>query len=130
MSILATALSGSLAAAQPPNPVVTMNVTLPNGQVKELSAPESGLATVTLADGTEIGVRPTIQDAKPWTRVVVTFFKLPTPTRSTQEIGEVEAKTGGAAVQSKTTPSFKVAVTRVTPPETAAAPAPQPTTSR
>jgi hypothetical protein len=130
MSILATIFCGSIAAAaQTPNPVVTMNVTLPDGQAKELTAPESGLATVTLADGTEIGVRPTIQDSKPWSRVVVTFFKLPTASHSTQELGGVEVKTGGPVVQTKTTPSFKVAVTRVAPPETPAA-APAHSTSR
>jgi hypothetical protein len=34
-------------------------------ETKELSAPESGLATFSLKDGTEIGVRPTILDSKP-----------------------------------------------------------------
>src|SRR4051812_11178840 len=102
-------LAGNLIGAQP-NPIVRMTVTLPDGQTKDLSAPESGLATFTLKDGTEIGVRPTILDAKPWTRVVVTFFKLPTATHASEEIGAVEVRTGGPAGESKTSPVFKVAV--------------------
>jgi hypothetical protein len=42
-----------------------MSVTLPYGRTRELTAPESGLATLTLKDGTEYGVRPTIQDSSP-----------------------------------------------------------------
>lgn len=102
-------LAGSLATAQP-NPIVKMTVTLPDGQTKQVSAPESGLATFTLKDGTEIGVRPTILDSKPWTRVVVTFFKMPTTDHATEEIGAIEVKTGGPAVQAKTNPVFKVSV--------------------
>jgi len=108
-------LAGNLAGAQP-NPVVKMTVTLPDGQTKDLSAPESGLATVTLKDGTEIGVRPTILDSKPWTRVVVTFFKMPTATHASEEIGAAELKTGGPAEQVTTGPMFKVAVTGVSEP--------------
>jgi len=108
-------LAGSLAAAQP-NPVVKMTVTLPDGQTKELTALESGLATMTLKDGTEIGVRPTILDSKPWTRVLVTFFRTPTATHASEELGEVEVKTGGPAVLAKTSPAFKVAVVGVSEP--------------
>ena len=96
-------------------PVVTMSVTLPDGQTRELTAPESGLATVALKDGEEIGFRPTIQDDRPWSKVTVAVFKMPTATHATQLLGEVELKTGGPAVQSKTTPAFKIAVTKVTP---------------
>jgi hypothetical protein len=45
--------------------IVKMSVTLPNGETKQLSAPESGVAAFSLKDGTEIGVRPTILDSKP-----------------------------------------------------------------
>lgn len=113
-------LATSLAAAQP-NPVVNMNVTLPGGQAKQLSAPESGLATLTVSDGTEIGVRPTIMDSKPWSRVVVTFFRMPTTNHAAEEIGSVEARTGAAAVQTKTTPVFKVSVQSVSEPSEPAA---------
>lgn len=109
-------LAGSLAAAQP-NPIVKMTVTLPDGQTKELSAAESGLATFTLKDGTEIGVRPTILDSKPWTRVVVTFFRMPTATHASEEIGSVEVKTAGPALTAKTNPALKVAVVSVSEPQ-------------
>jgi hypothetical protein len=111
--LLAALVAGSTASAQPHAPIVTMNVTLPDGQSQQLTAPESGLATVKLKDGSEIGVRPTILDAKPWNRVLVTFFKAPAASEPGAELGSVEVRKGAAAAQSKTTPAFKVAVTNV-----------------
>lgn len=113
----ATLLAGSLVAQ--PNPIVKIAVTLPDGETKELSAAESGIATFTLKDGTEIGVRPTILDSKPWTRVAVTFFKMPTASHASEEIGSAEVKTGGPAVAAKTTPAYKVAVVSVSEPSAA-----------
>ena len=111
-------LTGMLAAAQSHAPVVTMSVTLPDGRTQELTAPESGLATVSLKDGTEYGFRPTIQDSAPWNRIVVTIFRTATTSSPTQIVGELELKRGGPAVDSKTDPSFKVAVPNVSPPAT------------
>jgi len=111
-------LAGMLAGAQSSAPVVTMSVTLPDGRSQELTAPESGLATVSLKDGTEYGFRPTIQDSAPWNRIVVTIFRTATTTAPTQILGEIELKRGGAAIDSKTNPSFKVAVPKVSPPAT------------
>jgi hypothetical protein len=111
-------LMGMLAAAQSYAPVVTMSVTLPDGRTQEVTAAESGLATVNLKDGTEYGFRPTIQDSSPWNRIVVTIFKTATTNAPTQILGEVEIKRGGPAVDSKTNPSFKVAVPKVSPPPT------------
>jgi hypothetical protein len=54
------ALTGILAAAQSYAPVVTRSVTLPDGRTQEVTAAESGPATVSLKDGTEYGFRPTI----------------------------------------------------------------------
>ena len=96
-------------AAQLYAPVVSMVVTLPDGQTKELSAAESSLAHVTLKDGTEYAFRPTMNDDR-GTTTVVTIFKM---TPSTEQLGAVEVKLGAAAVTSKTTPAFKVAVPRV-----------------
>ena len=107
---------GMLAAAQSHAPVVTMSVTLPDGRTQELTAAESGLATVNLEDGTEYGFRPTIQDSTPWSRIVVTIFRVATTNAPTQVLGEIELKRGGPAVDSKTSPSFKVAVPKVSPP--------------
>jgi hypothetical protein len=45
-------------------------LTTPDGRTHELTAAESGLATLTLKDGTEYGYRPTIQDSSPWNRIV------------------------------------------------------------
>ena len=104
-----------VASAQTYAPVVTMSVTLPDGRTQELTAPESGLATVSLKDGTEYGFRPTIQDGTPWNRIVVTIFRTATTNASTQILGEIEVKRGGPAADSKTNPSFKVAVPRVSP---------------
>jgi hypothetical protein len=112
------ALMGMLAAAQAYAPVVTMSVTLPDGRTQEVSAAESGLATVNLKDGTEYGFRPTIQDSAPWNRIIVTIFRTATTNAPTQILGEVEVKRGGPAVDSKTTPAFKVAVPKVSPPAT------------
>jgi hypothetical protein len=103
-------------AAQPDHPLVTLSVTLPDGQTQELKAAESRLATVTLKDGAEYGFRPTILDSHPWSRVVVTVFRMPTASQASQQLGEVELKTGGPGAQTKTTPSFKVAVVKVDPP--------------
>ena len=71
-------LAGILVGAQPSAPVVTLSVTLTDGRTQELTAPESGLATVSLKDGTEYGFRPTIQDSMPWNRIVVTIFRMAT----------------------------------------------------
>src|SRR4051812_26845569 len=106
-SLLTALFSGTLLHAQV-GPSVRMSVTLPDGTVKELVARESGLAELSLPDGTSIGLRPTILDSKPWNRVVVTFFKMPTATHAAEEIEAVETKTGGAAVQMKERPALKV----------------------
>ena len=80
-------LAGMLAGAQSSAPVVTMSVTLPEGRTQELTAPESGLATVSLKDGTEYGFRPTIQDSMPWNRIIVTIFRMATTNAPTQTLG-------------------------------------------
>jgi hypothetical protein len=77
------------------------------------------LATVRLEDGTEYGFRPTIQDGMPWNRIVVTIFRTATANAPTQILGDVQLKRGSPPVDSKTNPSFKVAVPKVSPPATA-----------
>ena len=104
------------AAAQAYAPVVTMTVTLPDGRTQELTAPESGLATLQLKDGSEYGFRPTIQDSSPWNRVVITIFKTATNSAPTTVLGDLELRRGGPSVESKTNPSFKVSVPKVSPP--------------
>lgn|SRR5690242_9225247 len=114
--VLIGLLSGVIAVAQAYSPVVYMTVALPDGDTRQMSAPESGLAMLTLKDGREFGLRPTILDDKPWTHVVVTIFTMATASQATQKLGEVDLKTGAPAVPSQTTPLFKIAVTKVAPP--------------
>jgi hypothetical protein len=109
-------VTSALAAAQAYAPVVTISVGLPDGRTQELTAPESGLAMVSLEDGTEYGFQPTIHDSMPWNRIVVTIFKMAATNSPTQILGEVELKRGGPPTDSKTNPSFRVAVPKVTPP--------------
>jgi hypothetical protein len=111
--VLATVASVPLAATPPDSPLVTMAVTLPSGEVKTLAAHDSETVTFKVADGTEFGVRPTIIDSKPWTRTNVTFFRMPTTSATTAEVGTAEARTGAAAVSVKGTPAFKVAVSTI-----------------
>ena len=94
-------------------PTVTMSVTTPDGKTQEVSARESETATLKVGS-TEYKVRPTILDAKPWNQVKVTIFKAATAQAPDQTLGEIELKTGAAAVASQTTPVFKIAVTKVT----------------
>ena len=68
----------TIVSAQPYVPLVTMSITTADGQTKDLTAHESGLATLRVKDGAEYGFRPTIQDSTPWSRVVVTIFKTAT----------------------------------------------------
>ena len=114
--VLVAMMLSAVAAAQPYAPIVTMIVTMPDGRIQELTAAESGLATVTLKDGTEYGFRPTIQESAPWNRIVVTIFTGATERASTTVLGEIEVRRGGPAVESKTSPSFKVSVPKVSGP--------------
>jgi hypothetical protein len=116
LALFLAVLAGASLGAQAHRPVVHMTVSLPDGQKVALSAPESGLAKTTTKDGTEYGFRPTIQDDK-WTRVIVTIFRMATAKAPTEELGEVELKTGGPALDTKTKPAFKIAVVKVDPPE-------------
>lgn len=114
--VLVAMMLSALVAAQPYAPIVTMVVTMPDGRTQELTAAESGLATLTLKDGTEYGFRPTIQDSSPWNRIVVTIFRNATAAAPTTVLGEIELRRGGPAVDSKTTPSFKVSASKVSAP--------------
>jgi hypothetical protein len=111
--VLVAMMLSVVAAAQPYAPIVTMVVTMPDGRIQELTTAESGLATLTLKDGTEYGFRPTIQDSAPWNRIVVTIFRSATASAQTTVLGEIELRRGGPAVDSKTNPSFKVSVPKV-----------------
>jgi hypothetical protein len=114
--VLVAVMLSAVAAAQASAPIVTMVVTMPDGRTQELTAAESGLATLTLKDGTEYGFRPTIQDSAPWNRIVVTIFRSATTSAPTTVLGEIEVRRGRPAMDSKTNPSFKVSVPKVSAP--------------
>lgn len=114
-SALLVASAALVAAADPYAPVVTLSVTPPGGKAQELAIPESGVKIIKIGN-TEYKFRANIYDSKPWNNVLVTIFKGPTATQPDQVLGEVELKTGGPAVTSKTTPAFKLQVLKVTAP--------------
>ncbi|HWE51597.1 MAG TPA: hypothetical protein VG273_17525 [Bryobacteraceae bacterium] len=93
-------------------PQVTMSIRLPDGQTRELTARESGMVTVAIKDGREFGFRPTMQDDK-GTHISVTIFNMGTATTALSELGEVETGVGKPAVESKTSPAFRIAVRKV-----------------
>ena len=109
LSVLATSTASS---AQTYSPMVTMSVVTPDSQTIELKARDSSVAVLTLKDGTVYELRPTVHD-EPFTTVTVAIFKAPTSTESTTIVGEVQVRKGAAAVDTKTKPNFKIAVTRI-----------------
>jgi len=114
IALLAALFMGASAAAErdqnSPSPAVSLSITLPDGQTRQLTTQESGLATVTV-DGRDYGFRPTMQDDL-GTRMTVTIFDLGSKTEPVREIGTVDVRGGGAAVAAKTTPPFKVQATK------------------
>jgi hypothetical protein len=109
--VAAITLSSTAGAAQAYRPMVTMSITLPDGQVKDLSAPESGLATVTVA-GREYGFRPTLHDEE-GARIVIAVFDMGGAAEAAKMLAEIDTKVGGSIVTVKTTPTFKVKVSQV-----------------
>ncbi len=112
-SVLASLIlcAAALASADTYSPNVTMSVTPPSGSAQTLTVHESGTATLTVS-GVVYGFRPTMLDDQ-GTRTIVTVFSMPTATKAAAELGEVQVKLGAAAVATKTTPAFKIAVTKV-----------------
>jgi len=96
--------------ATSPSPGVSLSITLPDGQTRQLSTHESGLATVAVG-GREYGFRPTMHDDL-GTRMTITIFDLGGKTEPVREIGTLDVKGGAAPVASKTTPAFKVQATK------------------
>lgn len=92
------------ATSQTYSPTVTMTITAPDGSTQDVVARESGVGTMKLKDGSEYQFRPTVHD-EPFTKVTVAIFKA-----DSTPVGEVQATKGAAAVTSKTTPAFKVAI--------------------
>jgi hypothetical protein len=117
-ALLAICLTAASALAvdvlgQTKAPSVTIDVTLPNGETKQLTARAGDQATVKMPDESEFGFRPVVRDSDS-SHVDVTIIKVGTPE---EHLGTVEARVGEVAVESKTTPAFKIAIVKVTPPE-------------
>ena len=115
VTALAVLAAPAFISAQTYSPVVHMRVTTPDGQTLDVNARDSAVATVTLKDGTAYELRPTIHD-EPFSKVTIAIFKAATAAAPTTLVGEVEASKGGAAIDSKTKPNFKIAVTTIDAP--------------
>ena len=103
------ALATFMAAATNPvaqtySPSVTMAITAPDGTTQDVVARDSNVGSLKLKDGSEYLFRPTVLD-EPFSKVTIAIFK-----GDSTPVGEVQATRGAAAVTTKTTPSFKIAV--------------------
>jgi len=101
---LAFASATTISSAQTYSPMVTMAITAPDGSTQDVVARESGVGTMKLKDGSEYLFRPTVHD-EPFTKATVAIFK-----SDSTPLGEVQVTKGAAAVATKTTPSFKIAI--------------------
>jgi hypothetical protein len=101
---LALSIAATASSAQTYSPTVTISVTAPDGQTQDIAARDSSVATLKTKDGTEYQFRPTVID-EPFSKVTIAIFKA-----DSTPIGEVQVVKGKPAVDSKTTPAFKVAV--------------------
>lgn len=93
-------------AQEPPAPKVALSITLPDGQVRQLTTHESGLVTVQVANR-EYGFRPTMHDDL-GNRMTITVFDMGGPAEAVREVTAVEVRGAGPAVSTKSTPAFKV----------------------
>lgn len=101
---LALAATATVISAQTYSPTVTMAITAPDGSTQDVAAQDSNVGIMKLKDGTEYQFRPTVLD-EPFNKVTIAIFKA-----DSTLVGEVLATKGAAAVTSKTTPAFKIAV--------------------
>lgn len=92
------------ADAQTYSPAVTMTITAPDGSTQDVVARDSAVGTMKLKDGSEYLFRPTVHD-EPFSKVTIAIFK-----GDSTPVGEVQASRGAAAVTTRTTPAFKIAI--------------------
>jgi hypothetical protein len=112
LAVFAAAFSSAV-AADDYAPMVTMSIQPPSGAAQTVEVRES-LTGMIKVGNVEYKFRPTINDAKPWTKVTVTIFKGATATAADSVLGTVEVTKGAAAVASTTNPVFRVAVPKIT----------------
>jgi len=103
-AVILTMLATTPLISQTYAPVVTMAVTTPDGQTQDVTARESNVGTLKLKDGTEYQFRATVLD-EPFSKVNVAIFK-----SDSTPVGELQLVKGKPAVESKTTPAFKIAI--------------------
>ena len=103
-AVMLTMLAATPIFSQTYAPTVTMNITAPDGTTQDVIARESSIGRLKLKDSSEYQFRPTVQD-EPFSKVTVAIF-----TADSTPVGDVQVTKGAAAVTSKTTPSFKIAV--------------------
>ena len=97
--------------AAPRKPWVEMDITLPTGETPRVIVREDEGALVRLPTGTRFGFVPSIRQGQDPPRVVVAIWDVDAQPNS--RLGQVEAVVGGARVQSDTSPSFGLRVTRI-----------------
>jgi hypothetical protein len=97
--------------AAPRKPWVEMDITLPSGETPRVIVREDEGALVRLPSGTRFGFVPTIRRGQDPLKVVVAIWDV--DAQPNNRLGQVEAVVGGARVQSDTSPSFGLRVTRI-----------------
>jgi hypothetical protein len=108
------------AAVPPRGPIVSMQVTGPGGQTRELTTHESGLATLDV-NGRQYGFRPTMHDDA-GEKMTVTVFDMGAPGQPVRQLAELQVTGGGPSVASKTTPAFLVTARKGARPQGVSAP--------
>src|SRR5688572_4254784 len=98
-AVIYTMLAVTPTYTQTYSPTVTMAVTTPDGRTHDVAARDSSTATVTLKDGSEFLLRPTVLD-EPFSKVTIAIFK-----SDSTPVGEVTVVKGKPAVDSKTQPA-------------------------
>lgn len=113
MSLLISYTTASTPVTEQQSQVVTLEVTLPSGEVRQLSAVAGEQVTTKLSDDSEFGFRPRIRETDS-SQIEVTISKIGSPD---EPVGTVEVRVGESPVDAKTTPVLKIAVSKVTSPD-------------
>jgi hypothetical protein len=95
------------------SPIVSIVVTTPDGRVHDLTAHESGLATVHVAER-DYGFRPTMHDDR-GRAITISVFRMGNSAEATQEIADVDLTGGAAAVATRSTPAFSIRAAKAAP---------------
>jgi hypothetical protein len=113
-AVLAAVTLAAAAALAPRKHTVEMAITLPTGAVAHASAPEDEGVMVTLADGSRYGFVPALTPDDE-SRVIVSIWDV--DAKPIRRLGTTTVASGGADVQSETSPVFLIRVVRVVRPK-------------